>query len=333
MQWRTTVRWWIGKMAKPKILVLAQHAPQARRLGVLLGNQYDVKGMDSLPELGEIDADVVLATRLTAKETARLRCVLLHVPGAGLDGIPLSALPPACRVANVFGHEIPMAEYVVWAMLDHCVNTAGAPATLHAGNWAAAYHGRLMRAEASGSTVGILGFGHIGREIALRADALGIQVVAITRTGAPVGGARRTVASKDLLAVLPQLDFLVLACPLTDETRGIIGADALGLMRPGAVLINVGRAPLVDEAALFDALSERRIAAAYLDVWYQYPQSAETDLPPARHPFHKLPSVRCTPHIAGWTEQLLERRYTLIARNIAALYAGRGLENEIIRSL
>jgi phosphoglycerate dehydrogenase-like enzyme len=232
---------------------LAQHAPQARRLGVLLGDQYDVTGLDSLPESGEINADVVLATRLTAQEAVRLRCALLQIPGAGLDGIPLGALPPGCRVANVFGHEIPMAEYVVWAMLDHCVNTAGAPATLHARNWPAAYNSRLLRAEASGSTLGILGFGHIGREIALRANALSIQVVAITRTGTRVQGVGRTVASADLLAVLPQLDFLALACPLTDETRGIIGTDALRLMRPGAVLINVGRAALADEAALFDA--------------------------------------------------------------------------------
>jgi hypothetical protein len=120
-------------MAKRNILVLAQHAPQARRLGVLLGDQYDVTGWDSLPESGEINADVVLATRLTAQEAVRLRCALLQIPGAGLDGIPLGALPPGCRVANVFGHEIPMAEYVVWAMLDHCVTAFVEPHDLAAG--------------------------------------------------------------------------------------------------------------------------------------------------------------------------------------------------------
>jgi hypothetical protein len=114
-------------MAKRNILVLAQHAPQARRLGVLLGDQYDVTGWDSLPESGEINADVVLATRLTAQEAVRLRCALLQIPGAGLDGIPLGALRPAAE------SQTSLATRFQWPNMlsGRCLITASQPSLSH----------------------------------------------------------------------------------------------------------------------------------------------------------------------------------------------------------
>jgi phosphoglycerate dehydrogenase-like enzyme len=312
-----------------QVLVLVQHAPQAARLGALLGPDYTVEGLPALPD-GEVEAEAVVATRLTEAETARLRCRLLQVAGAGLDGIALDALRAEIRLANVYGHEAPMAEYVIWAILDHCLNTAGAPAALHTGTWAQAYFGRRLRAEASGGTLGIVGFGHIGAQIAPRARALGLRMVAITRSGAPVAEADETVPVEDLYGCLPGLDYLVLACPLTP--RGLIDAATLAQMRPTAVLINVARAEVADEADLFGALHDGRIAAAYLDVWYRYPCVGETEVAPSRFPFHELANVRCTPHISAWSEKLLERRYALIARNIVALPTGAALENEISRA-
>ena len=92
-------------------------------------------------------------------------------------------------------------------------------------------------------------------------------------------------------------------------------------MKPNAVLVNVARAEIVDEDALYQALRDQRIAAAALDVWYQYPRSAEPTFP-GRRPFHELPNVMMTPHVSGWTEGMLEARATLIAENIGRTARG-----------
>jgi len=110
-------------------------------------------------------------------------------------------------------------------------------------------------------------------------------------------------------------DYLAVTLSLTDATRGILGERELRKMKPTAVLINVARAEIVDEDALYQALAEQRIAGAALDVWYRYPKAAGPTLP-ARQPFHELPNVLMTPHVSGWTEGMLEARAKLIAENI-----------------
>src|SRR5919108_1608121 len=121
--------------------------------------------------------------------------------------------------------------------------------------------------------------------------------------------------------VLRRADYLVLTLPLSADTRGLIGPVQLGLMKSTAMLINVSRAEIVDEAALYRALAERRIAAAALDVWYRYPTEAAPMLP-ANQPFHELPNVLLTPHVSGWTAGMMEARARLIAENIARTTRG-----------
>jgi phosphoglycerate dehydrogenase-like enzyme len=114
---------------------------------------------------------------------------------------------------------------------------------------------------------------------------------------------------------LRRCDFVVISMPATPETIGWIGRRELGLMKPGAFLINVARAEIVDEDALFDALSRRLIAGAALDVWYRYPRG-DGPAAPATRPFHELPNVLMTPHVSGWTDGTLDARARLIAENI-----------------
>ena len=111
--------------------------------------------------------------------------------------------------------------------------------------------------------------------------------------------------------VLRHADYLA----LTEATRGLLGERELRLMKPTTVLVNVARAEIVDEAALFRALAQRTIAGAALDVWYQYPEGPGPTFP-ARHAFQELPNVLMTPHVSGWTEGMLEARAQLIAENI-----------------
>lgn len=310
-----------------KVFVLAQHAPQAPRLQALLGADAQVIGLQALPPEGGIEADVLVTTHLSATQAARWKGQLLQVPGAGLDGIALEAVWPGSAICNVHGHEIPMAEFAMLTMLEHRIRLSEMPSRLDAAGWPAAYAGRPFHGEVAGQRLAILGFGHIGREVAQRARAFGMTVTALTRTGAAEPLADRTVATSRLLEILPEIDVLLLCCPLNEQTWGIINARTLAAMSPDSLLINLARAEVADEADLFAALREKRIGGAFLDVWYRYPRNNETELEPSRFPFHELPNTRCTPHSSAWTLPLLERRYALIARNIRRLKEGGDLEN------
>jgi phosphoglycerate dehydrogenase-like enzyme len=114
--------------------------------------------------------------------------------------------------------------------------------------------------------------------------------------------------------VLSRADYLAITLSLTEATRGLLGERELRLMKPTAVLVNVARAEIVDEAALFRALAQRTIAGAALDVWYRYPKGPGPTFP-ACHAFQELPNVLMTPHVSGWTEGMLEARAKLIAEN------------------
>ncbi len=311
------------------IKIVGLHAPNAPRLRALLGAAHEVQALDAFPATGEIQADVVIANAIDADAAARLRCRLVHVPGAGAEQIALTALPAGTTVCNVHGHEVPIAEFTLHAILEHCLQLWQYPAHLDAESFAQVYAARPQHGEAAGRTVVIVGFGHIGQEIARRARALGMHVLAVTRSGKPHDLAGESVAVAALDSVLPRADVLVLACPLDDGTRGLVGARQLALLPAGALLVNVARAEVVDEEALYEALRTQRLARAALDVWYQYPRKGQPPVAPSRFPIHALPNVRATPHISAITPGLLERRYGFMADNIGRLLQGQPLRNVI----
>jgi phosphoglycerate dehydrogenase-like enzyme len=123
---------------------------------------------------------------------------------------------------------------------------------------------------------------------------------------------------------------VVVACPLAAETRGLLDARRLGLMKETGVLINVARGEVVDEDALFAALRDKTIHGATLDVWYNYPTITAREAAPSRHPFHELPNVYMTPHCSAWTEGLFERRWGFIAANLDRFARGEPLKNVVI---
>jgi len=150
---------------------------------------------------------------------------------------------------------------------------------------------------------------------------IGVQVL---------GSQDETVAgtTDDLDPLLAAADVIVVSTPLTDQTRGLIGARQLARMRPSAVLVNVGRGPVVDEEALYTALRDGTIGGAAVDVWYAYPAEGNTAAPSA-FPFHALPNVFLTPHSSGLTRQTFEGRAADIAANIRRLDAGEPLRNVV----
>ena len=180
--------------------------------------------------------------------------------------------------------------------------------------------------EVAGATVLVVGLGGIGREFAVRAKALGMKVLAVRENPANgAGPADAVYGAEKIDELLPQADFILLCTPVTPATTGLINKERLGKMKFGAYLINVARGPLIDDAALIEALQQQRIAGAALDVF------AEEPLPP-ESPFWSLENVLITPHTAAVTEKLWERHYELIVENLNRFLASKPLLNEVDKS-
>lgn len=317
-----------------RVFLLGDAGRQAARLSAMLGGGIEVVALPreataSADRDGDIGpSDVVVSLRFSRPGTTAPRFALLQVPGAGLDGIDFDCLHPATAVCNVFEHEGPIAEYVLWALLERELRPERMRFT--AETWSDVYRARPPHGELGGRTIGILGFGRIGRAIAVRARAFGMRVATLDRSlpaDEPLVDLR--VPRDDLDALLRESDYLVLCAPLTDATRGMIGAAQLAAMKRDAVLVNVSRAELVDEDALHRALADGTLGGAVLDVWYAYPKGTDDRVAPSRRPLLELPTVLATAHSSAWTHALPERRYRVIADNILRLRDGRPLVNEV----
>lgn len=255
----------------------------------------------------------------------RLR--LIHAVGAGYDGIALDAVPPGCRVANVYGHDYGIAEYVFMTMAALNRELLQADGALRHGEW----HGGPLR-ELRDRRVLIVGLGRIGREVARWAHFVGMPVSAVTEHPTEerrvTSGLDRLGSLEDLEAMAPAAEFLVVAIPHTPATTGLVGVRVLAALRPTAYLINVGRGPVVDQWALYGALANGRLAGAAIDVWYHYPVGGDPTMP-SDAPFQTLPNVILTPHTAGYTEGTMRHRFAAIAENIRRLAADEPLENVV----
>ena len=305
-------------------------------LDVAVAQQSRLDGLLEFPHefvaagTGRQSVDAVVALRFGAAEDANFAPRLLHLPGAGADAVDSAVLERGCVVCNVFEHEIPVAEYVMTAVLDHTTTYGRMQRAFDGDRWRETYGARRPHGEVSGKTLGLVGYGHIGKAVTVRAHAFGMQVHVISQSG-NAAEADWVGQPAQLDHMLPKVDYLVIACPLTPETRGLIGTAQLALLKPSAILINIGRAQIVAEEPLYRALESGRLAGATLDVWYEYPSPVTPDAKPSRFAFDKLPTVHCTAHSSGWSEQLFERRYRVIADNLARLHHSLPLRNVILR--
>jgi phosphoglycerate dehydrogenase-like enzyme len=281
------------------------------------------------------NAEVYVGYRFTPAMARAARALrLIQLSGAGYDKIPLNALAPGVRVTNTFHHERSMAEHIFMVMLALSRQLFKADTHLRQGIWESVYFGQAPHPYQAlrGATVGLIGFGHIGIEVAKLAKAFEMNVLAVKRTPDPKLAGQyglEFLAGKEALPeLLRRSDYVVLALPLTDETRGIIGAAELAMMKPTAYLINVSRAPLVEEQALYSALRDKRIRGAALDVWYKYPLAKE-HTSPAALPFGELDNVILTPHNSANTDDTYLRRAEDVIENIRRLLEGRPLMNQV----
>lgn len=249
---------------------------------------------------------------------------------SGTAGVGSSLTPELHESDVVFTnsagiHAVPMAETVIGMMLHFARGLDLALRAQREGRWDTAPFDAAESPvhEVGQSTVGIVGYGGIGREVARRAHALGARVLALKRRPSGEDEYAEIVRGEDALQRLLEVsDYLVLTAPETDETRGMISAQAISWLPTGSVLINVARGGLVDETALIEALQSGRLRGAGLDVFTTEPL-------PQGHPLWRLPNVLITPHVSSYTHHFWERETDLVVENLRRYFAREPLINVV----
>ena len=311
-------------MGSGRLRVLVRE-PIAEAGIALLRERFDVDldGDSDLAEvIGRYDAIVIRsATKLTAELIERgERLKAIGRAGVGVDNVDVEA---ATRRGIVVANApestvVSAAEQTIGLLVALARNIPQAHAALRQGRWERSRWGGV---ELAGKTLAVLGFGRIGQQVARRAIGLGMRVVAFD----PYVGEDRfrewgVEREERLVDALAAGDFVSLHLPLTDETRGIIGRQALAAMREGARLINAARGALVDEGALVEALRAGKLAGAALDVFSHEPYSG---------PLLELEEVVVTPHLAASTEEAQDRAGLIVAEQVAAALEGGPVTNAV----
>jgi phosphoglycerate dehydrogenase-like enzyme len=314
-------------------------ASTAAGIGALLPAGLVVEILDDpidrarLPQAAA-DAEILVSNHWRADYPPAPKVRLVQSVATGVELIDLSALPAEVAVCNAFGHESAIAEYVVMVMLAwrHRLLEISAEFRERA-SWRTSWvQGGAPHGEVRGSTLGIVGYGRVGREVARRAAPFGCRILVANRTPRePEPGVEHVYPLAEIDRMLPECDTVALCTALGPETTGLIDAHRLSLMRSNAFLINIARGQVVDEDAIYSALCNQTIAGAALDVWWQYPNAAEPTRRGSRHPFHELPNVIATPHNSGWTDGMVERRWNEIADNVNRFVRGESLINLVAK--
>ena len=317
-----------------KIVFHGQNAANFRQgFEALIAPEHQVLDLsDALDQTGEREhyqsADVVIGIKLNADMPQPIKARLFHAPAAGTDAVNTALLPAQCTLANCFGHENAIAEYVIAALLMRHVPLARADQDLRQQRWTY-WAGRptALRSELGSQTLGLVGFGHIAQTVAQRAKAMGMRVHVANRSPIQHPSVDQSWTLDALHNFMGSVDAVVVSLPLTDNTKGLVDAQAIAAMRPDAVLMNVGRGAVIDEKALYDALASRQIGGAVIDTWYQYPTPTQTECAPSQFDFASLDNVLMTPHMSGWTAGTVRRRQETLAENIGHLSRGEALIN------
>lgn len=300
---------------------------------------------DELPQPADFEVLVAgFPNRDLIEASPRLRAVITPFAGTPKETIEMLRDYPHISLHSIHYNVNPTAEMAVGLMLAAAKFMIPMDRELRRHDWRARYS-QTPALILDGSTVTIVGYGRIGRRIGQVCRALGMRVVGIRRHAAEAAGmADNGVTPTDdtpiyppaaLHELLPTTDVLMVAAPLTVETEGMIGADELAKLPRHAILVNVGRARVVDEAALYHALHARTILAAGLDVWYHYPtnDAERAHTAPSAFPFETLDNVVMSPHRGGWISAAEGNRITELAALLIAADEGRPIPSPVDKEL
>lgn len=269
------------------------------------------------------EVEALLALHPPRGHWARARRLrLIQMTGAGVDALlPAPDLPERVEIANARGiHGAQMPEFAIGMLFALAKRVPRALEQKQRREWRP-YLPRTLE----GTTLGILGLGTIGREVARRATALGMRVIGTQRTPKPSPGVSEVLPPEQTERVLRESDALVVLLPLTPETRGLLDAAALAKLKRGALLVNLARGGIVDEASVAQALHDRALGGAAIDVFEQEP------LPP-EHPLWDAPNAILTSHIAGVRPDYMERVAELFFENVRRIERGEPIVNPVDRA-
>lgn len=307
-----------------------QGSPEALSSRLLKG--IELSHGHTIPD--SADFDILIAafpTKDLVEASPNLKIVI--IPFAGLPEPTRNLLfdYPHIAVHNTPYNHVATAETALALLLASSKFMVEGDTNLRRNDWTLRYS-ELPQLILQGRTLLLLGYGRIGKYIAPVCKALGMEVVGVKRS-LQADDEMDTNAtlheSKQLKALLPKADVLLISLPETPETVGLIGEEALNLLPKNAILVNVGRGSVIDETALFNALSNGRLAAAGLDVWFNYPGSLEErgQTAPSKYAFHELFNVVMSPHKAGWLGKEDESRMIFLAQMINTYAQGKAMPN------
>lgn len=266
------------------------------------------------------DSDILINGLGNMDESLLSACTklkMIHQIGIGVDGIDFDyCVSKSIYVANIpKNNAVSVAEFTLFLMIYLAKNMGSV-----SGSFMKRRILSIMGSELQGKTLFIIGLGYTGSEVAKRAKAFGMRVLAMTRNPAKPEIDKRylddLMGPQDFLKKLSEADYISIHIPLTNETRNMIGTREFNLMKKTAYLVNVARAAVVDKSALFDALTSGKIAGAAFDVFWQEPADPNDAM-------LKLDGFFLTPHIAGWSAESVDGATKIIATNIERISQGK----------
>ncbi|NHJ12221.1 MAG: hypothetical protein EAX95_01020 [Candidatus Thorarchaeota archaeon] len=321
---------------KPKVL-LPYDEERVASVQEILGDLAVVvssqRTAESMLEKGG-DAVVVASGRVPAEFIRKAKNLrMIQALSAGVDKIDREAVLErgALIVCNNPMNAEEVAEYAIMLLLAAAKNIIVNDRALRKGDWTYGFGGPRPNVELRRKTCLILGLGNIGVAIAQRLKGFDLRIIGATRTGVNNYPAIvETVASVDKMGPLVrEADFVVLALPLTQSSRGIVDAKFISWMKNTSILVNVSRGEIIEESALYHALQEHRILAAALDVWWRYPQWEEgaKDFQPSNYPLHQLDNVVMSPHRAAYSKAVAKAHLQFAGQNILRFLQGKEPQN------
>ncbi len=305
----------------------------------IVGDAADVVGSGSSTEemiAAGTDADIIASFRVPAEYIQQAPSLkMIQSLGAGIDRIEREAIAERgdMIVCNNHANAEEVAEYAIMLLFAAAKHIIISDREMRAGDWGMRWGGPLPNVEIRDKTCLIIGLGHIGSEIAKRLRAFNMTLYAATRSGTSEHASLvdRVLCIDDIEPSLREADFVILSLPLTRDSAGLVNKDFLSMMKSTSIIVNISRGAIVDESALYEALKNGTIAAAGLDVWWDYPATwgGSGKLPSEKYPYHELDNVVISPHRAAYSENIVRDQLQFVGENILRFIQGEQPLNQV----